>query len=172
MKMRKILTLIVLLELLLVLGQVSVPAIAQLDATRDYWPTDDWRLSTPEARGMNSTILNMTSNYLDSSSISDYILIHNFMVIRNGYIVYEEYPSYYHEEMKHNTFGCTKSVTSTLIGIALENGHIDSLSDFALDFCSKARSYYLTSAKWEVLFQVLSLGLSRSNSWGSKSLSL
>ncbi|MHA2425228.1 MAG: serine hydrolase domain-containing protein [Candidatus Thorarchaeota archaeon] len=56
------------------------------------------------------------------------------LVIRNGYIVLEEYYSSYHMDRRHIIYSCTKSITSTLIGIAIEEGYIGSVDDFILDY--------------------------------------
>ncbi|MHA1909752.1 MAG: hypothetical protein ACW98Y_20815, partial [Candidatus Thorarchaeota archaeon] len=59
------------------------------DSEPDYWPTDGWRFSTPEEQGMNSTILkNMNSTIYEEDYWFD-----SLIVIKNGYIVYEDYPS-------------------------------------------------------------------------------
>jgi CubicO group peptidase (beta-lactamase class C family) len=132
MKMKKNLTILILFELLLVLGLCAIPTIAQPNSTitRDYWPTQEWKTSTPEEQGMNSTILNMTADYLETCDTQ----YHGFLVVKNGYIVYEDYTGMYHKDAKHNTMACTKSITSTLIGIALDQGHIEGLDNSVLDY--------------------------------------
>lgn len=127
MRAKKILSLLIVA----LLGMISfgtTPVASTIP--RDYWPTDEWRLSTPEAQGMNSAILNMTSDYLEEDTTT----IHSMIVIRNGYIVFEEYSALYHEDSRHIIFSCTKSITSTLIGIALEQGYINSVDDLILDY--------------------------------------
>ncbi len=121
----------VLSVLIVVLLGTFLMVPAQVSATeRDYWPTDEWQLSTPEAQGMSSSILNQTSTYIENGET----LMHSILVIRHGYIVFEEYYSSYHKDRRHIIFSCTKSLTSTLIGIAIEEGFINGTDDFIIDY--------------------------------------
>lgn len=117
--------------ILMMLCTISLGTISASSSTiQDYWPTEEWRLSSPEEQGMNSTILNMTTDYLEI----DDTVFHSLLVIRNGYIVFEEYFGQYHKNRRHIIYSCTKSVSSTLIGIALDQGYIESLDEFILDY--------------------------------------
>jgi len=104
--------------------QVSAP---------DYWPTSMWRTSLPETQGVSSQKLQEMENYMDSENIRN--SIDSLLIIRNGYLVYESYPSpYYNENMPHHIFSCTKVFTSALIGLAIEEGYISGLNDYVLDY--------------------------------------
>jgi len=104
--------------------QVSAP---------DYWPTSVWRTSLPETQGMSSQKLQEMENYMDSENIRSNI--DSLLIIRNGYLVYESYPSLvYNETINHHIFSCTKVFISALIGIALEEGYISGLNDYVLDY--------------------------------------
>jgi len=52
---------------------------------RDYWPTEGWRLSSPETQGMSSKKLQEMSDYLNTHQT----FIDGVVVISHGYIVYE-----------------------------------------------------------------------------------
>jgi hypothetical protein len=56
------------------------------------------------------------------------------MVIRNGNIVAEAYAPPFEMDMKHNLYSASKSVTSALIGIMLQEGYLDSLDTPMLGF--------------------------------------
>jgi CubicO group peptidase (beta-lactamase class C family) len=56
------------------------------------------------------------------------------LIIRRGYLVTEVYFPPYAREIKHPVFSITKSVTSAMTGIAIENGQIKSVRQKALDF--------------------------------------
>ncbi len=62
--------------------------------------------------------------------------LHSLLVIRHGYMVSETYFAGYDADNKHAQYSCTKSVVSTLIGIALDQGSIDSLAHPVLDYFS------------------------------------
>jgi WD40 repeat protein/CubicO group peptidase (beta-lactamase class C family) len=95
---------------------------------------DTWPTSTPEEQGMNSTTLNELFDYIDSWPDS----IHGLCVMRHGVIVAEGYfSSDYHQyiqEDKHQTHSVTKSFTSALIGIAIDQGYITDVQQKVLDF--------------------------------------
>ncbi|MFX0195057.1 MAG: serine hydrolase domain-containing protein [Candidatus Hodarchaeota archaeon] len=101
------------------------------DDSRDYWPTISWRTSTPETQGMDSTMLNQMLEYIGEQGYN----IDSIMVIRNGYIVLEEYtnPSY-NQITKHVCYSVTKSFTSALIGIAIQKGFINNIDQKVVDF--------------------------------------
>ncbi|UCE11754.1 MAG: serine hydrolase [Candidatus Thorarchaeota archaeon] len=101
------------------------------NVTGDYWPTDDWRNSTPEAEGMNPSVLNDMLDFIDAE---DYP-IDSVFIVKNGYVVFEEHPTgYYGPDSRHEMHSVTKSFASTLIGIALQQGLLDNVSQLLLDF--------------------------------------
>jgi CubicO group peptidase (beta-lactamase class C family) len=63
------------------------------------------------------------SEYLDRRRIKA------FVVIRNDTILYERYRDGYTDSTRSSSFSVAKSITSALLGIALENGSIRSLDD-------------------------------------------
>jgi CubicO group peptidase (beta-lactamase class C family) len=63
--------------------------------------------------------------------------VQSFLLIRHGYIIFEEYPDpWYHEDRIHFLASVTKSFMAGLIGIALDQGYIGSLSDRVIDYFS------------------------------------
>ncbi|MFX1559845.1 MAG: serine hydrolase domain-containing protein [Promethearchaeota archaeon] len=103
---------------------------AQSETVRDYWPTDEWRNSTPEEQGLNSNTLSRIDEIIDENEIR----IDSVIVIKNGYIVYEKYYNYWTQNDIHTIQSCTKSFMSALIGIAIDKGYIDNVSQPVLDF--------------------------------------
>ena len=107
-------------------------AAAQTNRPVEIWPTDGWATSTPEGQGMNSTLLDDIFTDVRESDAD----IRSMLVVRHGYIVAEEYftPILYDMNNTHILFSVTKSVVSSLIGIAIDNGFIDNTSQLLLDF--------------------------------------
>ncbi len=100
-------------------------------AVADYFPTESWEYSTPEAQGMNSRLLQK----LTSKIISNNLAIHSLVIIRNGYIVYQELPDpLLSIDRPHNSYSATKSITSLLTGIAIDQGYINGTDDYVVDF--------------------------------------
>jgi CubicO group peptidase (beta-lactamase class C family) len=89
----------------------------QLDSK--YWPTKEWRTAIPKSQDMDSTYLEKMNRYLEINCP----LIRSILVIRRGYIVFEKYYSG-HLNSTQPIFSATKSITSALIGIALDKGYI------------------------------------------------
>jgi CubicO group peptidase (beta-lactamase class C family) len=81
--------------------------------------------------------------------------VHSVLLVRNGHLVSEAYFDPYTQDRKHPVFSVTKSVTSMLTGIALEEGYITSVDQKVLDFfpdiAKNTRSEYLQSLTLEHL---------------------
>ena len=96
----------------------------------DYWPKEQWRTATPESQGMSSEIL---ADMMDILWQKNYE-IDSILIVRNGYVVLDTYHFPKVPDFKHNIFSCTKSISSTLIGIAIDKGYIKSVDQPLLDF--------------------------------------
>jgi CubicO group peptidase (beta-lactamase class C family) len=99
----------------------------------DYWPTKVWRTASPESQGVDSKLL---ENMLDMIWKKD-LNIDSVLVVRNGYIVLDAYSYLLDSDRKHNIYSCTKSVSSALIGIAIDKGYIKGVNQSVLDFFPK-----------------------------------
>ena len=93
---------------------------------RDYWPTEAWRKSLPEEQGMNGDKLHEMIAYIKKNEIS----IRSVIVIRHGYIVLDENIRGYRSFDK--VASVTKSITSALIGIAIDQGYIEGVDQTVL----------------------------------------
>lgn len=96
----------------------------------EYWPTEGWRKASPEEMGLDSSTL---ADMIERIQIGGYN-IHSLSVIRNGYLVLDVYFSPYNKDLKHIIHSCTKSITSALIGIAIDQGLIESVEQPLLGF--------------------------------------
>jgi CubicO group peptidase (beta-lactamase class C family) len=96
---------------------------------RDYWPTEEWKTAQPSEVGMNSSLLNELLNHLDEEAPG----LDGLVVIKNGYLIVNEYFTYWNENRPHIIYSCTKSVTSAAVGIAIDQGHF-TIDDYVLDF--------------------------------------
>ena len=131
---------------------------------RDYWPTNGWREASPEEQGMDSTYFES----LGEHTKEDLPHMRSVLVIRHGYIVFEErFQGTPHDEQ--NVFSVTKSVISALIGIALREGYIKSLDqkvvDFYPDYVSPDTDPQIREITLEYLLTMTS-GLERETSFG------
>ncbi len=86
----------------------------------DYYPTNGWRTSTPEEQGFDSATLNEMLKSLDTGGVP----LHSVLIVRNGYVVMDAYFDPYNGSFPHKLQSVTKSVTATLVGIAIDQGKL------------------------------------------------
>jgi CubicO group peptidase (beta-lactamase class C family) len=102
-------------------------------AQSQYWPTSGWRTATPESQGIDSGIIAEAINSARQQNLN----IHSFLVVRNNYIVAEAYFFPYDGKAPHDVASVTKSITTMLVGIAIEAKKIKSADQKVLSFFSK-----------------------------------
>ncbi|MFX0118343.1 MAG: serine hydrolase [Candidatus Hodarchaeota archaeon] len=94
----------------------------------------DWPTSTPEEQGLDSTVLEGIQGF----GGNDIEGLDSLLVIRHNHLVFEEYYTgegyQYTPESRHILYSVTKSFTSALIGIAIEEGFIQDVHQKVLDF--------------------------------------
>jgi CubicO group peptidase (beta-lactamase class C family) len=95
-----------------------------------YWPDQEWRITSPEEQGMDSNLIVAMLEQITQQQLD----IHSLLIIRHGYMVTEAYWAPYTREIQHPLFSVTKSLTSALTGIAMDEGYIKSLKQPVLDF--------------------------------------
>jgi CubicO group peptidase (beta-lactamase class C family) len=59
--------------------------------------------------------------------------IHSLLIVRRGYLVTEAYFYPFRRGMKHNLQSCNKSVTSALVGIAIQEGWVEGVNQPILE---------------------------------------
>ncbi len=87
----------------------------------DYWPTDGWRTSSPEEQGFDSAKMAQGLESLQEKQVN----IDSLLIIRNGYVVLNAHFDPYDGTFPHDLASVTKSVMTTLIAIAAEQGKLD-----------------------------------------------
>ena len=100
--------------------RASNPSTPEVPAP-DYWPTNGWRTAAPESYGFDSAI---TAQGLRSIR-QDGTKIHSLMVVSEGKILLDAYFYPYDGSTVHDQASVTKSVMTTLIGIAADQGKLD-----------------------------------------------
>lgn len=115
--------------LCIILASCSI-SITKACGESDYWPTEGWRTSTPEEQGIDPKLLIEMLERI----ITDGVDIDSISIVRNGYLVADIYMLPADKYKKHVLHSCTKSFTSTLIGIAIDKGYITSVEQPVVDF--------------------------------------
>lgn len=116
------------------------------EAQETYWPAGEWRTSTPEAQGMDSAILLKAFDYVREHRTR----IHSLMIVRNGHVVVDAYFYPFMRGERHDLASATKSVTTTLIGVAIGDGLIRDVDQPVLSFFPETGPQYRDARKDDV----------------------
>jgi CubicO group peptidase (beta-lactamase class C family) len=120
----------IILILTALLGGCAYPLLTPAVEQPPYWPDTEWRTSTPEEQGIDSALILSMLQEIQQQDLN----IHSVLIIRHGHLVTEAYFPPYNEEIKHPVYSVTKSVTSAMTGIAIQNGQIENVQQNVLDF--------------------------------------
>ncbi|MCX7709068.1 MAG: beta-lactamase family protein [Clostridia bacterium] len=92
--------------------------------------SNEWAESAPEQQGVDEQVLLKADDHIRA----EFPNIYSFVMIKNGYLVHEKYYQEKKREDLVHTFSVTKSVTASLIGIAIREGYITSLDQKLAEF--------------------------------------
>ena len=110
------------------------------------WPGRDWQTAAPEEQGLDPNLLGQILPAIEEQQIS----LHSLLVIRHGYVVFEAYFDPYKADARHELYSVTKSFTSALVGIAVDQGAIQNLDQTVLGFFPE-QSFANIDARKEVM---------------------
>jgi len=91
---------------------------------RSYWPTNGWQLSDMENHGVDASKMETANQFAQNDPLSRALL-----VIKDGYIVYENYYGDGGVDQSTNLWSVTKSFSSALIGILIDEHTIGSTNE-------------------------------------------
>ncbi|UCC76261.1 MAG: serine hydrolase, partial [Anaerolineales bacterium] len=120
----------VILILVMVAACSPRPRMEDLLAV-EYAPLlrDDWRVSTPAEQGLDPMLVaELYSNAVKLPRL------YALLVVKNGYLIAESYFNEGAVGRKNRLKSATKSVTSALVGIALDQGCLSSVDQKMMDF--------------------------------------
>jgi CubicO group peptidase (beta-lactamase class C family) len=138
-------------------------AVCEQPKKRDYWPTSGWKTSTPEQQGMDSAKLRIADEFIQNRLPDAFSLL----VVKNGYLVFEKYYSWGSPEKYAVVHSVTKSVTSALIGIALDKGYLKSVDQKLTEFFPEYITDDLDPRKKEITLKNL-LTMSTGFRWNDR----
>jgi len=92
-------------------------------------PGDDWKVSTPAEQGLDPKLV--AEFYLDAAQLET---LYGLLVIKNDHLIAEGYFNKGSVEQKARLQSVTKSYTSALVGIALDQGRLLSVDQKMMDF--------------------------------------
>ncbi len=116
-------------KLLLSLSLVLICIFISCDKSPEFQIDFQWPESLPASQGMDQKMLD--SAYFRAEKLG---FVDGMLVIRNGYLVAEEYYNGYNRNTAHQIWSDTKSFMSALVGIALREGLIKSIEKKVMDY--------------------------------------
>ncbi len=117
-------------------------SVSNLSTQDIFWPSNssEWtEVASPEEQGLDSDRIAELFEYIEIRGFD----IHSVIIVRNGYLITEEYlnnsqlvanKSYFGGVQYHDQWSTTKSLMSILIGIALQEGFLDNLNQTLYEF--------------------------------------
>lgn len=94
------------------------------DATDDVDVTGVWPTATPESQGLDSGVLAEMLEHVRARQLP----LHSVLIVRHGRLVLDATLHPFEPGQLHDIASATKSVTSVLIGIALDKGRLKSVN--------------------------------------------
>ncbi len=108
--------------------------------------SENWKTSTPENQGLNSFGLESLRQQIISGNFGN---IKSLLIARNGYLVFEKYFNGADRNQLHILYSVTKSITSIVTGIVINNKKNLSVND-KIKIYFPAYSRYFNSTKEEI----------------------
>ena len=125
-----------------------------------YWPTDDWRRCSPEEVGLNSDTLYQAYEYAAEEPHNT----HGLIIVKDGYIVGEEYLKGHNQSSRFTSYSVAKSVLSALFGIAITEGIIPDIDAPAHTFLPRWQRNGVDPLKLQITIRHL-LGMASGIEW-------
>ena len=118
----------------------------------DYTPLvrEDWPVSTPEEQGLDSRFV--SEMYFNAAELET---LYSLLVVKNGYLVAEDYFDEGSVDQKDRLQSVTKSFTSALVGIALEQDFLSSVDQKMLDFFPEIADKITDPRKYQITIRNL-----------------
>ena len=122
---------ILLVTILMSMGLVGCGPSTEILMADDYTPLpgDDWEVSTPEEQGLDPALLKRL--YHDAADLET---LYGLLVTKNGHLIAEAYFNEGSVEQSYYMASATKSYTSALVGIALDQDCLSSIDQRMIDF--------------------------------------
>jgi len=95
---------------------------------RNYWPTNGWETASLQDHGMDPEKMELANQFADNDPLSRALL-----VIKDGYLVFEGYYGDGGVDQSTNLHSVTKSFSSALVGLLVDDGIISSTDQLMTD---------------------------------------
>jgi len=139
---------IILIQFTLVGCAPSTEELAAIDYTP--LPGDDWNVSTPTEQDLDPKLV--AELYINAAELDT---LYGLLVIKNGHLIAEGYFNGGSVDQKDFLASATKSITSALVGIALNQGCLSSLDQKMIDFFPEYANRISDSRKEQITIRDL-----------------
>jgi CubicO group peptidase (beta-lactamase class C family) len=95
---------------------------------RSYWPTDSWETSSMDSHNIDPAKMNLANQFAQNDPLARALL-----VIKDGFIVYENYYGDGGLEKSTNLWSVTKGVASATVGLLMDDHNITSTNQLMAD---------------------------------------
>lgn len=124
----------------------SSPSMDDLESI-DYRPLpgNDWQVSSPEDQGLDPMLV--ARLYHDAADLET---LYGLLVVKDGFLVAEDYFNGGSVDQKALLQSAAKSITSALVGVALDQGCLSSVDQKMMDFFPDYADQIVDSRKREI----------------------
>jgi CubicO group peptidase (beta-lactamase class C family) len=131
------------------------------------WPTGNWTTSTLLEQGIDPSKIKDLKSFINRFDKE----IHSMLIVRNGYLVEEEYFGVdSRRDIPHWIYSVTKSITATLVGIAIDHGYLTGVNQTVIDFFPNRTFQNVDSNKQNITIEhllTMTSGLEWEEWWAS-----
>ncbi|MFC1492318.1 serine hydrolase domain-containing protein [candidate division KSB1 bacterium] len=121
-----------MLKKLLIAILPGVILLSSIALSQEIYPVNGWQISTPEEQGLDPSPLDELKKLIVIER--KFPNVHSVLIVRNGYLVSEDYFGGFNKDRLHMLQSVSKSFTSAIMGIAIEKGIIKGVDEKILDF--------------------------------------
>lgn len=126
---------------------------------------DGWQVSSLKKKGMDEVMITKLTNQIIQGK---YKGIHSMLIVKSGNLVHEAYFGGYHRDSLHKIHSITKSISSALIGIAINEKYIKGVEEPIDQFFPEFSHLFEDSRKREIKIKHI-LTLTSGFDWDEKS---
>jgi CubicO group peptidase (beta-lactamase class C family) len=108
---------------------------------------DGWEYSDLKAEGVDPNKINELMGNILKGDIKN---IHSILLVKNGKLIFEEYFYGYNRDTKHIMYSASKSITSILVGIAMDQKMIPNVDQKAYEFLPDYKGTKWVDQKYDI----------------------
>lgn len=108
---------------------------------------DGWEISSLSKEGVDPENINVLIREILNKNLKD---IHSVLLVKNGKLILEEYFYGYNRDTKHIMYSASKSVTSILVGIAVDQNMIPDVDQKVYEYFPEYKDTKWVNQKYDI----------------------